>query len=62
MKKIILARDMMDKENDLSCSERESAVVVEVEDEVFCEGCSNNVFIDNYDIVQDFIWHPKKKY
>jgi len=63
MIKIILSKDMLQKDSILPSTDNASAAIIEVDDEEsFCEGCSSDIFVETPDITQDFIWHPKKKF
>ena len=63
MKKILASKEITNKDTLLAPSDPESAPTMEIEEEeAFCEGCAAESSIYGVDFIEEFIWHPAKKF
>ena len=60
MKNIILSNIFLKEDEDISISEGQ---LIEIEEEEMgCDGCSEDFMTSSLSLTADFLWHPKKKF
>lgn len=63
MEKSFLDEDFLKNTRLVLCPKCEKDIKIDINDEmVLCDECGEEIVINNLEMPEDFLWHPKRKY
>lgn len=63
MEKYFVDKDFLKNTRFVLCPKCENGMKVDISvEEIFCDECGEEIAVNNLELPEDFLWHPKRKY